>query len=142
MNLALLDLAGTHLDLGKHKDAIAGFEDALSRLDIAEQNQQHGREALREVRAGCLFKLAKTLAAQGDLGGAEGKLRDSLALLEARWGETSSKLLAPCAELALVLHQRGEPEESRRFIERALSLNQLQPAQKERVEKLRLQLKL
>ena len=39
--VALLDLAGTHLDLGKHKDAIAGFEDALSRLDIAEQNQQH-----------------------------------------------------------------------------------------------------
>ena len=48
--LAMLDLAATNLEMGHTDDAIAGFDDALARLNVAEQNQKHGREALRGAR--------------------------------------------------------------------------------------------
>jgi len=101
--LALIDLAATQLELGKPDAATEVYKDALARLDIAEANQPHGKHALREVRAGCLFHMARALSASGDRVAAETKLRDSLALVEERHGVDSRRLLAPCAELARVL---------------------------------------
>ena len=101
--LALIDLAATQLELGKPDAATEVYKDALARLDIAEANQPHGKHALRAVRAGCLFHMARALSASGDRAAAETKLRDSLALVEERHGVDSPRLLAPCAELARVL---------------------------------------
>ena len=101
--LALIDLAATQLDLGKPDAATEVYKDALARLAIAEANQPHGKHALREVRAGCLFHMARALSASGDRVAAETKLRDSLALVEEQHGVDSRRLLAPCAELARVL---------------------------------------
>ena len=73
---------------------------------------------------------------------AEQRLRAALALLEERWGDSSSKLLAPCAELARVLSHAGRPEAARAFLERAKSLTQLKPSQLEHLTKLQDELKL
>ena len=140
--LALLDLAATHLEQGHTEEAIAGFDDALARLDVAEVHQTHGREALREVRAGCLFRMGKAHASVGGLGDAERRLRDALSLLEERWGTASPKLLAPCAELARVLTQAGRLEEGRAFLDRAKGLPDLKPSQKEHLVKLQADLSI
>ena len=101
--LALIDLAATQLDLGKPEEASECYKDALARLDVAEANQPHGKLALREVRAGCLFHMARATSAMGDTAAAEAQLRDALALVEERHGPLSPRVLAPCAELARVL---------------------------------------
>ena len=92
--------------------------------------------ALREVRAGCLYRMAKVSASVGRLEDAEEQLRTALGLLEERWGAASARLLAPCVELARVLKARGQPDEGRRFFERARGLEQLKPVQQKQLDQL------
>ena len=139
--LALLDLAATQLELGKAAEASQGYTDALARLDLAEENQPHGRDALREVRAGCLFRFAKAQLALGDTKEAERKLRDALALVEERHGRLSPRVLAPCAELARVLALQGRAEESSQFLSRAMALQDLRPSQKQQLAMLSAELR-
>jgi len=134
--LALLDLAATQLDLGKAGDAIEVYKDALARLDTAEANQSHGRAALRDVRANCLFHMAKASSAISEVGGAETLLREALRLVEEMYGPSSSKLLAPCAELARVLSAQGRREEGAEYLARAMELPELRQSQKIELEKL------
>ena len=138
--LAMLDLAATIFDLGKVQEAKAAYYDALSHIAAAEELQPHGRAALREVRAGCLFSMAKVSMAIGDAAEAEKQLREVLAMVEARHGEASARVLAPCAELARVLSQQGRLEEGRHFLMRAQALPNLRPAQKDQLELLAKQL--
>lgn len=134
--LCLIDLADVHVQCGNSQAALDQFGDALRRLDVAETNQAHGRVALREVRAGCLYRMAKVSASVGRLDDAEERLRTALGLLEERWGSASARLLAPCVELARVLQAQGQPHEGRRFFERARGLEQLKPSQKAQLDQL------
>lgn len=134
--LAIIDLAATQMERGETRAALRQFNDALRRLNRAEEVQTHGRQSLREVRAGCLFRMARAHSALEEPGEAEAKLRESLALLEERWGAASPKLLAPCAELAIVLGQQGKREEAERFLARALAFPDLRPSQRENLAKL------
>jgi tetratricopeptide (TPR) repeat protein len=123
--LAIIDLAATRLERGDAEAALDGFGDAMRRLETAEEHQTHGRAALREVRAGCLFRMASAHAARERHGEAEGCLRESLTLLEERWGTTSTRLLGPCVELARVLARQGRRGESEGFLARARALPEL-----------------
>ena len=134
--LCLIDLADVHVQRGDPEAALDQFGDVLRRLDVAETHQAHGRVALREVRAGCLFRMAKVSASAGRLGDAEERLRLSLSLLEERWGAASARLLAPCVELARVLKAQGHVDEGRRLFERARLLEQLKPAQLKQLDQL------
>ena len=128
--LALLDLAGTHMDLGKAADALGVYKDVLSRLDAAEINQPHGKLALREVRAGCLLHMAKAASEIDDLEEAEIRLREALALVKERHGTQSTRLLAPYTELARLLKRRGKSEEAEDCLRRAVELPELRESQK------------
>ena len=134
--LCLVDLAGVHVGRGNAEAAIEQFEDVLQRLDKAETTQKHGRAALREVRAGCLFRVAKVRASRGDVETAEENLRGALGLLEERWGALSARLLAPCAELARLLKAQGRVGEARGFLDRARSLEHLRPSQRKQLDEL------
>jgi len=140
--LALVDLAATRLDLGDPSGALRSFNDVLARLDIAEQTQKHARQPLAAIRAGCLFSMAKADGALGEWSAAEGRLRVVLALLEARHGDDSSKLLAPCAELARACAQQDKHEEGADFLRRAAGLRELRPKQREELGKLQRELAL
>ena len=134
--LACIDLASLKLERGDTSGALAQYDQVLSRLEVAEQNQKHAKQPLQSVRAGCLFAMAKGLSSQGLHELAEGKLREVLSILEARWGERSSKLLAPCAELAKCLAQQGRKEEGEAFVVRAEGLADLKPKQLEGLQKM------
>lgn len=140
--LALLDLAATQLEQGKAQEASAGYKDVLMRLDVAEANQAHGATALRDVRAGCLFHMAKAAGSLGDVAEAEARLRESLALVEERHGPTSPRVLAPCAELARVLVQQGRPAEGLEYMSRARALPELKESQKKMLALLAKELNL
>ncbi len=132
--LALLDLAAVKARRDELRAAASVYDDALGRLDAAERNQPDGRDALREVRAGCLLKSARVCASLGELPLAEERLRASLGLAEERWGAASPRLLAPCTELARVLHALGRREESAALLARAAALPGLRPVQTQTLE--------
>lgn len=134
--LALLDLAATQLDQGKANEANESYKDALERLDTAEANQPHGKQALREVRAGCLFHMARAASTLGDAVQAEARLREALALVEERHGPDSPRVLAPCAELARVLTQQGRRQEGAEYLARARGLPELRESQKKMLDDL------
>lgn len=134
--LSLIDLAATQMDLGKVSDANESYKDVLVRLDVAEANQPHGKAALREVRAGCLFHMARAAAALGEVAKAEAQLREALALVEERHGPQSPRLLAPCVELARVLTLQGRRDEGARFLDRAKELPELRQSQKKMLVEL------
>lgn len=134
--LALLDLAATQHEIGKLEQAAESFDDVLERLTKAEENQKHGREAIRDVRAGCLLRAAKVQVLLDKLSQAELHLREAIALTEERWGRDSSRLTAPCSELAQVLLQQRRRDEASEQVERALRLAR-RPAQREQLEKLK-----
>ena len=133
--LCLIDLAGVHLDKGNMSAALKQFDDVLKRLDAAEENQKHGRAALREVRAGCLFRMGKANATLGKFEEAEARLKGALVILEERWGSKSVRLLPPCAELARVYVKQGRADEGRQLLSRAEGL-ELKPGQKAQLSKL------
>ena len=102
-----------------------------------QANQPHGRAALREVRAGCLFHFAKASLALGDAAEAEARLREALAIVEEHHGPTSARVLAPCAELARALsRQEGRAEEAARYLARARALPDLKPSQRAQLDAL------
>lgn len=139
--IALLDLAATKLERGNTSGALEGFEDALTRLETAERHQAHGREALRDVRAACLLRVAKANVQLGMMDEAEARLRESLTLLEERWGRGSPKVLAPAVELASLLWKRGQRDEGEQLLARALALEGLRPVQREQLEKVAAELR-
>ena len=125
----LIDLADIHLANGDASEALTQFDKIIKRLDVAERNQKHGLVALREVRASCLFRMAKASISLGAFDDAEERLRTTLSILEERHGQTSPKLLAPCVELARVLAKQGRAGEGQEFFSRAAGLEKLKPAQ-------------
>ena len=80
--------------------------------------------------------MATGLQKLGEHAEAEEKLREVLGLLEARHGDASARLLAPCAELAKVLAAQGRHAESHAFLARAQALPDLKPQQLESLGKL------
>lgn len=140
--LALIDLANTKLENGDPTGSLGGFRDVLARLDIAEANQKHGAAALSSVRAGCLFSMAKGHAALDEVDEAEARLREVLSMVEARWGDTSVRVLAPCAELVRITALQGRLGESRALLARARALPELKPQQVTKLADLERELKL
>lgn len=134
--LALIDLATTKMETGDAHGALASFEDVVARLDVAQNTQSHARQPLTSIRAGCLFSMARAHTALREHGAAEAALRETLRLLEERWGATSPKLLAPCVELARSLAAQGRGAEGAAFIARARGLPELRPTQREQLSKL------
>ena len=137
--LALLDLAASQQEIGKTAEAAEGFDDVLDRLTIAEENQKHGREAIRDVRAGCLLRAAKAQAELGKLERAEAHLREAIELTEERWGASSSRLTAPYSELAQVLLRQRRAKEAGEMCERALSVSKKQ-AQRDELANLQMKI--
>lgn len=137
--LALIDLAATQFSLGKAQEAATGFEDCLERLSLAEETQTHGREALRDVRAGCLVQAARAQRDTGKLVEAETNLREAVSIVENRWGMDSTRLVAPCSELAQVLWMQGLCREAAAACERALQLT-TKPSQRTQLERLHSQI--
>lgn len=134
--LALLDLAGTRFELGNALASAECYDDVLKRLEVAVLNQPHGRDALLDVRAGCLLQSAKAQQALGELGEAERHLREALSIAEGRWGKSSPRLLAPCAELARVVAKRGAAAEAAALLARARALPGIRPAALSRLDEL------
>lgn len=134
--LALVDLANTQRDLGEVDDAAETFADVLRRLDAAEETQVHGRAELRAVRASVLMQAARMDARRGEHGAAEARLREALALAEARWGADSPRLLAPYTELATLMSELNRFVEARELCARAEQIAE-QPAHKKHVLQLR-----
>ncbi|KAL3931765.1 MAG: hypothetical protein SGPRY_000990 [Prymnesium sp.] len=133
--LALLDLASVRGEMGKKEAAAEGFQEVLERLSQAEANQKHGRQAIRDVRAGSLLRAGKVNAELGRLEQAESHFREAIELTSERWGDESSRLAAPCGELAQVLLTQGRVEEAADFCERAIKVT-TKPAQREQLETL------
>jgi len=102
---AIYDLALTLAEQGKPAEAKARFDDALARLEEAALRQKYGDApaALQSVRASVLLHAAQAELQLGQPAAAEAQLREALRLSEARWGGASSKLVAPCTELAKLL---------------------------------------
>lgn len=140
--LALIDLAAVKFERGDVGGSINGYRDVLSRIDAAMETQKHAALPLSSVRAACVFSMAKGLIRNGDYEEAESQLLVTLSLLETRWGASSAKLLAPCAELARLLTHQGRGEEGQQFLQRAQALSDLKPVQREQIAKLAAELKL
>ena len=132
--LCLVDLAGVHVGRGNAEAAIEQFEDVLQRLDKAETTQKHGRAALREVRAGCLFRVAKVRASRGT-GDRRGESERCAGFAGRRWGALSAGCLRR-AELARLLKAQGRVGEARGFLDRARSLEHLRPSQRKQLDEL------
>ncbi|KAL1530917.1 hypothetical protein AB1Y20_001808 [Prymnesium parvum] len=134
--LALLDLAAARHALGDAARAEEGYEEVLCRLRLAEEQQAHGRASIRDVRAGCLLRVAAVKVELGKLEQAEAQLREAIDLTQERWGEDSSRLAAPRSELAKVLLAQQRASEAAEQCERALRVSK-RPAQREQLEALR-----
>ena len=117
--LALMDLANTRLERGDAAAAAGVFDDALNRLEQAEEKQPAGRAALRAVRAGCLLQAAKADALIGRDAVAEARLRVAAELVAERWGADSARLVPPYLQLAALLFRGGRDEEARELCDRA-----------------------
>ena len=103
--LALLDLAASQQEIGKTAEAAEGFDDVLDRLTIAEENQKHGREAIRDGALGCCSARPRRKRA-GKLERAEAHLREAIELTESM--AASRRLTAPIASWVLLRQRRQE----------------------------------
>jgi len=133
---AIYDLALTLHEQGKPAEAKGQYDDALKRLEEAAVRQRYGDApaALQSVRASVLLHASQVEVQLGQLGAAEAQMRESLSLVQARWGAASPKLVAPCTELAKLLLLRERRGEARAMAERAAAV--ATPAQREVLDRL------
>lgn len=125
--MALVDLAKTKSELGDSDSAAAGFEDALERIEQAEQHRESGYQALVQMRPAVLVLAAQSHERLGRIDQAEARILLAAGYLAERWGPETPRLIVPYAELARILRgQPGREAEAADLEDRVVILRRLQ----------------